>query len=290
MFALTPYEFGWSADNFGSTYTNSGFGVNCPANASVNTFGADTALMNGIAQDAYGIAICFTGGDTAGSSKRNLVHIKIDPGAGVGNAGTNWQTIIPYLFVNSAAFVCGGYWYYFPLFLRAGTAIGGANQSSYNTTTALRIGVKVFGKPRRPDLCRVAHNVQAMGYSGATTVGTAVTMNYQAKGAWTYIGSVNQDKTFWWQIGMAMNDSARTANTYLLDIGWSSDGGTTVIPICENVLMTDNSSEQSGKAAIGDRLPFMDVPANYDIYARCCCVGGIAGEGNTYLTCYGAYA
>lgn len=289
MFAPTPYEFGWSASNFGSTWTDAGFGVNCPGHASANTAGADTNLLNGIAEDAYGIAICFTGGATAGASRRNLVTILIDPGAGGGNAGSNWQVFIPFLFVNSAAFVGGGYWYYFPLYIPAGTAIGGRNISSTASTSALRVGVKVFGKPKRPELCRVAKGVQSMGYSAPTTIGTAVTMDYQVKGTWTYIGTINQSRTFWWQIGMAMNDSSRTINAYLLDIGWSSDGGTTVVPICENILMTDNASEQSGKAAVGDRLPFMDVPVSLDIYARCACVGGLAGEGNTYLVVYGAY-
>jgi len=277
-------DFGWSADNFGATYTDAGIGLNSPGHANANTKGANTNMLNGIAEDCYGIAIGFSGGNAAATIRRHLVDLLIDPAAGIGNAGATWAVLIANLYANSPSLIMGAYWYYFPLYLKAGTAIGSANQSLTSGTAALRVCVKVFGKPTRPELLKVGFKVETFGaVTASATEGTAITPGTSAMGSNTASLGTTVNDLFWWQCGLGFNDTTLVDEATLMDV-LAGDGTNNVI-CAENVLMVDNNSEQSGKSAMGTRPPVRHVKAGANVYMRA--AGAAAPQTTPTCVAYG---
>lgn len=264
--------FNFSVDNFGATYTDAGIGTNVPGNASANVKGANTALLTGIAEDCYGIAICFSGGSTSTAIRRQMVDLLIDPGAGVGGAGSSWSVAIANLYANSPTLLGNsgfvGCWYYFPLFLKAGTAIGAAHQDLVAGTLALRVAVRVYGKPTRPDLIKVGTKVQTIGATVGTTTGVAVTPGTSVQGAYSAsLGTTNFD-AWWWQLGIGSADAALLAISYIFDVAVDATNKRLVAP---GIRYGTSSLENAGKSAIGICPPVKRVPAGTDIYVRGAC-------------------
>jgi len=271
-------DFGWSADNFGATYSDAGIGTNSPGHANANTKGANTAILSAIAEDCYGMAIGFSGGNTAATVRRNLVDILIDPAG-----GTSWSVLINNLLVNSASLVMGGWWYYFPVYLAAGTAIGSANQSLTASTSALRVFIRVFGKPTRPELVRCGTKIETFGAVTGTTTGTSITPGNAAMGSYTASLGTTANDLWWWQGGIAFNDTTLADECELLDV---AAGDATNKKLCaENILYVANNSEQCGKSAIGSRLPVQHVKAGENVYMRA--VGTAAAQTTPVCVAYG---
>jgi len=261
-------EFNYRTDNFGATFTDGGLGTNSPGHANANQKGANTNIISGIAEDCYGLAICFSGGNSNGVSRQCMVDILIDPAAGAGNAGSSWSVLIANLAAKSSAFTAGapGVWYYFPIYLAAGTAIGTAHQDSSATTQALRVAIRVYGKPSRPDLLKVGTRVQTLGATTATTVGVTVTPGTSAMGSYSAtLGTLNFD-AWWWQLGILSTDGTMTANSYLFDVAANA---TNKIMCMEGVQHTVvGTVEQSGKSAFGAEVPYRMISSGQDVYVR----------------------
>lgn len=258
-------DFMFSVDNFGATYTDAGIGLNCPGNASANVKGANTSMLVGIAEDCYGILIGFSGGNTSAATRRNLVDLLIDPAAGVGNAGSSWAVAIANLYCAYSGLIMGGYWYYFPLYLAAGTAIGGANQSLTASTSALRMCVRCYGKPSHPELIKVGSKVETIGAVTATTTGTAFTPGTGAMGSYSSMGTTTND-LWWWQVGMGWNDTSLSDGATLLDV---AAGDASNKRICaENVKFVYTNAEQGGKDAFGSTTPRRFVKGGETVYVR----------------------
>ena len=268
-------DFGWQVDNFGATYTDAGLGVNSPGHANANTKGANTQMLVGIAEDCYGILIGFSGQSATTVARRCLVDLLIDPAAGVGGAGSSWSVIIANLYANSPTFGvtgCFGYWYYFPLYLKAGTAIGTAHQNLVAGTLPLRVCVRVLGKPKRPDLVKCGTKVQTLGATVGTTTGTTVVPGTQALGNWSAtLGTISND-CWWWQLGIGSNDTSMTAGGYLFDVGANA---TNKILCAQGIpYNVTGTIEQASMGAMGLIPPYKEISSGQDVYVR-----GVNGAG-----------
>ena len=185
MMLLVPDSntFNFQVDNYGATYSDAGFGTNAPGHANANTKGANTAMLGALAQDCYGLSITFSGGNTTTVVRRMMTDILIDPAG-----GTSWSVLIANLYANSPCLGTAGafgYHYYFPVYLSAGTAVGAAHQDLVATTQALRVGIRAYGKPSRPELIRCGTKVTTIGATTATTTGVAVTPGTNAMGSYS---------------------------------------------------------------------------------------------------------
>lgn len=276
-------DFGWSVDNFGATYSDAGIGLNSPGHLNANTKGANTSMLVGIAEDCYGMAIGFSGGNAAATIRRMLTDILVDPAAGVGNTGTTWAVKIPNLYANSPSLISGGWWYYFPIYLSKGTAIGSAHQDLVATTQALRVMIRVFGKPTRPELVKVGSKVEAFGVTLASTSGTAITPGNGAMGANTASLGTTVADLWWWQAGIGFNDTTLLDESELLDV--LAGDGTNNVLCAENILYVANNSEQCGKSAFGTRVPQRFVKAGSNVYMRA--VGAAAAQTTPTVIAYG---
>ena len=264
----TPVNhFNWQVDNFG-TMSDSAQGTEVPGHANANTKGANTALLAGIAEDCYGIAILMSAGHSTTVIRRHLTDLLIDPDAGAGNAGSSWSVKIDNLYANSPAMGNGGpgWWYYFPLFLKAGTAIGAAHQDLVAASN-MRMGIRVYGKPSRPDLVKVGNKVQTLGAVTATTSGTAVTMGVLgAQGSYSAtLGTLNLD-SWWWQLGIGSNDASMSASQAWFDIACNAT--TKVLCAQEIPYGIVGSAEQAHKGAMGAVPPIQNIGSGQDVYVR----------------------
>jgi hypothetical protein len=280
MLFTLPNHFNWQVDNFGTLGET--FGTNVPGHANANEKGANTALLAGIAYDCYGIAIGFSGGNTTSVARRQLTDLLIDPAAGVGNAGSSWSVAIANLY--SAGPTWGsnneGVWYYFPLFIPAGSAIGAAHQDMAASTTALRMGVRLYGQPSRPDALNVGTQVQTLGVTLASTEGTAVTPG--TSGAWgsysSSLGTLTR-ASWWWQIGIGSADGTWNAETTMYDVACNATNKITCLQ--EVQFSVGGTAETSSKQAFGTVIPIQMIGAGQDVYVRGNC---IQSASNTNMT------
>jgi hypothetical protein len=268
-------EFQWQVDNFGSTYTDTGFGTNLPGHANAFTKGANTQMLVGIAEDCYGIELIFSGGSTSTGARLAMTDLLIDPAAGVGGSGSSWTVAIANLFTSATcrgstgAF---GHSFYFPLYLKAGTAIGGAHLDNASGTLGLRCGVRVFGKPSRPDLLKVGTKVQTLGATTSSATGVTVTPGTQAMGSYSAsLGTLNLD-SWWWQLGIGLSQTTIT-NTVT---SWDIAANATNKVICAQDIMSNTvgTVEQSSKNALGPALPIRKISSGQDVYVRAASISG----------------
>jgi hypothetical protein len=260
-------HFNWQVNNFSDSYLmDSGEGTTLTADGSSHTKGSDTALLSGIAHDCWGLSIGFSTGATDTAVRRQMVDIRIDPAAGVGNAGSSWSALIDNLFMHGSVFGASqlGHSFYFPLFLPAGTAIGARTQDVVGGGS-VKCFIRVHGQPTRPDMVKVGHKVQTIGATTASTSGVAVTPGTQTYGSHTAsMGTLTND-AWWWQVGWGTNDSTMSSNTGTIEI---SHDATSKYICASGILWTSNGSEQSGKTAMGEGLPIRHAPAGTDVYVR----------------------
>lgn len=272
MFFPHGSDFGWSVDNWGATLTDTGIGTNIPGNASANVLGATTQVLVGIAEDCYGLHLMFSGTGATTVAQRHQVSLLVDPAAGVGGAGGSWTTIIANLLFNATRLGTSGATgshFYFPLYFKKGTAIALAHRSS-TTTTALRGCVRVYGKPKRIDAIRCGTMVQSLGPVTGSTSGAAITPGTSAWGSYTAsLGTLDNAGTgrsaWWWQGGVADNDTSRTARGYQFEIAANA---TNKIKCADFNYYVTGTIEESSKTAFSTHPNYREVPNTDDVYMR----------------------
>lgn len=263
-------HFNWQVNNFSDSYIgDSSEGTTLTADTTANTMGSDTALLAGLAHDCWGFFLMFTLGNTDLTVRRQMTDIRIDPAAGVGNAGSSWSTLISNLYTNSPASTTGGngYCYYFPLFLPAGTAIGARIQDTASGGATTKCFIRAIGQPTRPDLVKVGTKVQTIGDTAASTSGVSFTPGNDAVGSWSAsMGTLTND-AWWWQVGVGTNDTSMTQSFYRIDVG--VDATSKYVVIQDLTYQVVGSTELAAKQAYGaNGLPIRHTPAGTDVYVR----------------------
>jgi hypothetical protein len=185
--------------------------------------GATTTVFgpwNGIgnpSEDCYGILLNFNNYGITNAIRNALVNIAVDT-----SGGTNYDTniVISNLMASSCApynLPGHGVWYYFPLYIPAGSAIGIQGKGTVNTSN-FGVVIYMFTRPRRPELVRAGSYVDSYGINtGANNRGTTITMGTTADGANTLMGTATRDG-WWTQCCFAQNDASQTAATIHVDV------------------------------------------------------------------------
>lgn len=281
-----PASFGSQPSNLNATYTDTGFCNPVVPSASANTKGSNTAMINGLDYDCYGLAIGMSGGGTvAATVKRWMLDILVDHTAGSGNAGSSWSTLIANLYFNSPTAGPGGNWayrYFFPIFIPSGTAIGAAIQCSAAAAATPRVFLRTFAKPDSflfP--YGVGTKVQTIGATAASTTGVAVTPGTSALGSWSAsLGTLSRD-AFWWQLGIGSNDTTMTARSYLFDVGINA---TNKLICAQDVsYAVCGANEQASMEAFGGRPPIRVAPSGENVYVRGASAGGAPDSSMTAI-------
>jgi hypothetical protein len=274
-------HFNWQVNNYSDTYPGNAAATTLTADAVAHTKGTDTALLAGIAYDCYGIAITVTLGFTDATIRRQMIDLRIDPAAGVGNAGSSWSAFIDNLYTNSPTNTANmpGHQFYFPVFLPAGTAIGARVQDVVGGATC-RFSIQVVGQPTRPDLLKVGHKVQTLGATTASTSGVAITPGTGAVGSYTASLGTLTSSAWWWQFGIGSNDTTITGNTMWFDVAHDA----TSKYIClEKAYYGGATGDHTGKVAFGITPPVRNAPAGTDVYVRGSALGTPDGTMTTVV-------
>ena len=254
-------EFNWTADNFGSTFSEADFGTSMTTGAA-NTKGAAVTLLSGatVTDDVYGIAINFFGGATASAARQFMADLLVDEAG-----GTSFSVKIANLMADAPTLIFTGYQYYFPLYIKAGSSIGMQAQCQA-ASQALRCAVKVFGKPSHPHLLSVGTRVETFGADTATTTGTGLTPGTNALGSYTASMGTTSNNNWWWQMGYVITDTSITSAAYHFDV--KAGNGTDDKLCIEGILTTGTASEQMSKTAIGYGLPIRRIASGSNVYVR----------------------
>lgn len=258
-------DFKWSVESATGRPAAS-FGTTVTAAASANTMGSWATVLSGasVTEDVWAILININSVGASTTNTAALMDIGIDEAG-----GTSYTTKIPYLICGNASTytVGGGVYYYFPLFIKAGSSIGARFQNVTASRTA-RCWVTLYGSPARPETTRVGYVVEALGINAGTSTGTSITAGTTGEGAWTSIGTL-AEPAWWWQIGHNYTGTSQVAAAWHWDIASNSAG---------DVKLVTSIRTESTSAELISNPPLTagctaNVAGGTTIYARGQCSG-----------------
>lgn len=247
---------------------------------STTQMGSWTEIITGaqMINDAYGILINFNSASASAIIRNYLVDIGID------NAGgTNYIVKIPYLIAGHASpytLGSGGVWYYFPLYIPAGSSI--AMRAIGSSTSTFRGFVNLYGQPRRPDSVRVGSKVFAFGAQQSLKYGTVITLGTTAKSSWSLIDTTTMP-LWWWQVGYTSSDTTTTGAALHLDVGAGDGVAEPKILIQDNPIVVSSTEYISNSPLTAGCSS--NVATGSNIYARGW--SSAAPDTNTSVVVYG---
>jgi hypothetical protein len=266
LFVPQGNDFQWTYSNISATRpVITGWGLSHTPSTTASTFSTWATLISSanITQDVYAIYLCFNSGSSSATIRNTLVNIGVDTAG-----GTNFDIKIPNLMAGYAAPLnigAGGIWYYFPLYIPAGSSVG--IQAGSTVATAFFTAAWVFGKPRRPESIRAGSYVTAFGATtGTTWRGTNVTPGTTADGTLTQIGTATTKSHWWWQAGFSVNDSTMTAAALTMDVLAGSSTTLNKTLIQDQIWITTGAEQISSFPQFPGS--YNNVSTGENIYAR----------------------
>lgn len=214
-----------------------------------NSYGSYASIMSGatVTDDVYGLWIIVSTGFSSGAARDILLTIGLDPAGGT--SFSDWITDLAGSCASNygGAASAGGVKYFFPLFVKAGTAIGAKSSVNNATVGTVSVGVKLLCKPSRPDLLRLGTQVRTYGSTAASSSGTAVTVGGASEGAWTSLGTVAAgDRPWFWQVGTCINNATMNNNGLHVDLG-IGDGSNKRVVIQDQLILTGTTETISAE-------------------------------------------
>lgn len=246
-----------------------------------NTYGSYTEVVSDtlITQDCYGILINFNSGATSAAIRNMLVTIGIDP-----SGGTSYSDWINHLIASCCPPMgtgTSGIWYYFPIYIKAGTAIAAKASVNNATVGTVRCNIWVFGAPSDPHNLVYGQGVETIGAVTASSQGTAVTPGTTSEGTWASLGTTSRN-CFAWQSGFSINNATITALAYFFDIAADNNAAPNILQI-DNIAWGTTAEQVSYRQGVA----YKEVAAGATIYGRAQC-SGTPVSGCTMIA-YGVY-
>lgn len=208
-------EFGLIISSIDGTRpgTSTGASITPTQNTTGGTY--QTLLAGGsLTEDAYAIEICVNNVGISATARDCLVTLGFDPAGGTS-------------FTDFVDLLCGqastlnnlgiGARFWFPLWIKSGTTIGARASVNSATLTAIQAYVKVWCKPRRPELIWCGQKIEQLGITTASSTGVNITAGTTSEGSWTSIGTTTRSHRFY-EFGFGANDAAATNGAYSVDI------------------------------------------------------------------------
>ena len=261
------HDFQWEYSNVSATRPNAaGWGTAHTPSTTADTFSTYATLVSSanITQDVYGVMLCFNNGATSNGLRNTLVNIGVDTAG-----GTAFTTRIPDLIAGSASPLAGsgmGIWYYFPLYIPAGSSIG--IQAGSTLVTAFNTAIWLYGLPRRPEAIRTGSYVTAFGATrGTSWRGTNITLGTTAEGTLVQLGATTTQSHWWWQIGFALADASQTLQAITCDAYAGASAGALNKPILTDQLWVANAAEQISNVP-WFQTAYNNVGVGENIYGR----------------------
>lgn len=253
-----------------------------------NTFPAFADLMGGVTPyDTYWLDIIVHGVGVAATEKDALLTIGFDYAGGT----TYTDNSIDHLLVSCASNASNtgvmGARYSFPLYIPAGTRVGGTMSVNNSTVGSARVAIKMHGKPTRPESVRAGSYVDTFGAVTASSRGTLVTPGTTSDGTWTLLKSGVDRPYWWWELGFGVNDTTLTGgNTYAADIGVGTSTSNVDVIMLDMLFCVVNTSEMIGHSLLASHEYVASIPqdAGLNVYGRLQCSG--TSDSSTSLAVY----
>lgn len=260
-----PNVWGYQTGNTLTTRPTGGAAFGTSITPGNNTYGSYTSILAGgsIAYDCYWIEVNINTNNVSAAARDTIVTIGIDTAG-----GTTYVDFIPDLLGSCASnygSIQNGIWYNFPLFIPAGSQLAAKASVNNGTVGTLRVSVKLWGQPSRPDAIWYGQSVEAVGVVSATSKGTDVTAGTTSEGSWTSLGTSAQN-CLYWQVGCGINNSAMSNFQYHIDLA-SGDASNKVIILQDVPVSTSTAEALSLQQVAG----WLDVPAGGNLYTRAQC-------------------
>ncbi len=276
MLIVPPSGFARCSENLGALAAT-GVGVNFTAGAS-GADGTAVSILSALAHDVHYLVLAIGGINTAAADGNAALDVLSDPAG-----GTSWGSIIDDLCCGMtpvpSATVGLTAWYYFPLWIKAGTSIGVRAKTAHTVAIATgQVAMWAFGEPRRPEQWWCGQKVETIGI--ADSKGTAVTPGTSgAFGSWTNIGSASSARFGAVQLGINGSDANALANGWW----WQLGVGSVQVPGSPTIYRAIATSEQGG--IVGMQPIFCNFPGGTQFQARNA-VSSASGE-DGYCAVYG---
>lgn len=281
LYVPSSGDFRWQiASASGRPATN--MGTSITPSGTANTFTGYSTLLSGasVTEEVWGILINFNSFATSAAAKNAIATIGTDPAG-----GTSFTDIILNLLCTGASpynVGSGGVWYYFPLFIPAGSSIGCKVSLNSTSTTAVRAWCTLFGKPTHPETTRRGTFVETIGATPASSSGTAITPGGASEGSWTSLGATSRP-TWWHQLGWGANNSAFNAVATHWDLAADSAGAKMLI---QDMNVCTTTSEQTNNQALTAGC-VANVDGGTTLYARGQCSGAVITNQSVAAYCLG---
>jgi hypothetical protein len=261
-------EFGWSVSNIDAVRPASAMGATITPAQNAKT-GAYAEVLSAaiLSEDCFGLLINFNNNFVTATNRNTICDIGVDPAG-----GTAYSILIPDLLASDASTLnaASGQFYYFPIWIRAGSSVAVRASVAAATVGTLRCYMRVFGRPRDPRMAKVGTYVTAYGVVAASSQGTAVTSGTTSEGAWTSLGTISR-RAWWWQLGMGISDASITANgIYHADLS-VGDASNKRIVIADQPYTIPASTEQIATPGCTENCGYEVNSGN--VYGRLQCSG-----------------
>lgn len=271
-------DFAWQVSSISATRPAANMGTSVtPGNNTKGSYSAAILTSANVARDVFGLLVNINSGSTAAAARDILVDIGVDPAG-----GTSFSVLVPDLLGSCAStwLLGGGVWYYFPIWIKAGSSLAARASVNNGTVGTVRVALTAFGSPRDRRMTRVGTKVTAYGITAASSSGTAVTAGTTAEGAWTQLAASTSHANWWWQLGMGCNDGTMSALAYAIELGLGDATNKRVV-IPDNLVITDGAENLTKWLAFGEGVS----PSGVGVYGRIQCSG--AADAALSLAAYG---
>lgn len=256
-------SFQWTYDNWGANPAAT-IGTSVVPGAS-NAEGSWTQVASAanIANDVYGFYVQIHTGATSASQKDQLFDFGVDPAG-----GTSYTAIISDLDCGEspALTAAGAREFFFPMFIKAGSSVAVRCQGSAATAGTVRVAIRFYGKPTRPELVPVGTYSETIG-AITGSAGPSFTPGNAADGTWVDLGATTRD-LWYWQPGYGVSNATITAEYTYIEFAWGDASNKHTI---FKIMHGGTTSETCGAAAQTNMLmhaAYQPVPAGTHLYVR----------------------
>lgn len=226
----------------------------------VGSKGAWAQVIASTTDDSFGLLICVNSSSTSAASRNIVLDI------GLGASGAELVLVPDLIAGNANTYGAGGVWYFFPVFVPAGSRVSARAQGTVATT--FNVFLQLQQRLANPANYRKASFVEAVGMA-TLPQGTATPSGTTAKGAWALLGTTTR-RLWWWQLGVQVSSADTTHSTasYHLDVAVGDATNKDIIIQDAQFLTTTNESASTPPLSIGLEFP---VEAGSSIYVRAQC-------------------
>ena len=251
-------DFGFSVDNWGADASTS-VGTSVVPGAT-NAEGAWTQVLTALAQDVFFSTLVIHSGTTSTAAKNHLLDIGVDPAG-----GTSYTAVVSNFTCGASALTSGGARHLVvPLFIKAGSTVAVRVQGSNATAGTMRVGIKAYGQPARPELLLGCSYSETLG-TITNSNGTSFTPGNAADGAYVSLGTIVKPAK-WVQLGCQIDNAAMSAHHTYIDLA-VGDASNKRVLIRTHIQMT---TVEAITEVIPGNLGWcaVDLPAGAELWIR----------------------